>query len=675
MDTEHAVPFDYASVTPGDVQAGVDSAIDRAESLVGEIAAVPDAARGVENTLHPLDEISDLLMQAGGRYGFLAQVSSDAALRETAHAAEEKLDTFTTGLGFREELDAALRALDGVSQDRALAPEAARFLDFGLRDFRRNGMSLDAARRGRLRDLKERLVQLGIAFRRNIDEYEDAIVVSRAQLDGLPDAYIDGLATEQSDGATRYRVSLDYPDMVPFLENAHDGALREELFRKNHNKAAQVNLPILEEAIGLRAEIASILGYGSWADYQTEIRTARSAEIVLDFLTDLEARVRPKAQADMDRLRALAGADFSIWDSRYLTQRLLREEYQVDAFEVAEYFPLDAVLDGLFRVYEGLTGVRFLPHPHAGAWHPDVRFFDIEDQDTDAGAGGGVVGHFYMDLHPRPGKFGHAAAFSLQGGRAQPTGTGYQAPVSAIVANFTKPTPTTPSLLQHSEVVTLFHEFGHILHQTLTRARYLRFSGTSVERDFVEAPSQMLEHWCWRPEVLRGFTRHHRSGDPIPDDLVRRMIAAKNASSGIATLRQIYFSRLDMAYHGPALSGDGARGDGARRDTDAIARELHAITGFPFPEETHFQAGFGHLFGYDAGYYGYLWSKVSGDDMFTRFEEAGLPAPDIGRAYRRGILEPGGTRDGDALVREFLGREPSPAAFLRDLGLDPEAAS
>ena len=665
MDPEHAVPFDYASVTAGDVEAGVDSAIARAEALVGEIAAVPDAGRSVENTLHPLDEISDLLTQAGGRYGFLSQVAADPALREAAHAGEEKLDTFATGLGFREELDMALRALDGASQDRAMAPEAARFLDFELRDFRRNGMRLGKPERGRLQDLKERLVRLGIAFRRNIDEYEDAIVVSRAQLDGLPEAYIDGLSTEPGDGERRYRVSLDYPDLIPFLENAHDGALREELFRKNHNKAAAANVPILEEAIGLRAEVASILDYPSWADYRTEVRVARSPGFVLDFLTDLEARVRPKAESDLAALRALNGGDCDIWDWRYLTQRLRREQYDVDAFEVAEYFPLDAVLEGLFAVYEGLTGVRFLSHADAGAWHPDVRFFDIEDQ-----ASGEVVGHFYMDLHPRPGKFGHAAAFTLQGGRAEPGGGGYQRPVSAIVANFTKPTPATPSLLQHSEVVTLFHEFGHILHQTLTRARYLRFSGTSVERDFVEAPSQMLEHWCWQPEVLRGFTRHHRTGDPIPEALVRRMVAAKNAGSGIATLRQIYFSRLDMAYHGP-----GAAGDGAALDTDAVARELHPITGFPFPEETHFQAGFGHLFGYDAGYYGYLWSKVSGDDMFTRFAEAGLPAPEVGRAYRRGILEPGGTRDGDALVRDFLGREPSPAAFLRDLGLDPEAPS
>ena len=215
-----------------------------------------------------------------------------------------------------------------------------------------------------------------------------------------------------------------------------------------------------------------------------------------------------------------------------------------------------------------------------------------------------------------PGKFGHAAAFTLQSGRLLADGS-YQTPISATVANFTKSSTETPSLLRHTEVVTLFHEFGHILHQALTRAPYLHFSGTRVERDFVEAPSQMLEHWCWEPEVLQGFARHHRSGDRLPSDLLGRMIDAKNVGSGIAALRQIYFGRLDLAYHGP----------GASKDSDAIACELHSITGFEYPAETHFQAGFGHLFGYDAGYYGYMWSKVYGDDMFTRFAEAGWMRP------------------------------------------------
>jgi Zn-dependent oligopeptidase len=332
-------------------------------------------------------------------------------------------------------------------------------------------------------------------------------------------------------------------------------------------------------------------------------------------------------------------------------QRVLREQHDIDQFEVAKYFPLEAVLDGLFDAYQRLVGVRFVPLPEGKAWHPDVRLFAVED-------GGETVAHFYMDLHPRPDKFGHAAAFTLRSGRRLPDG-GYRAPASAIVANFTKPSEKTPSLLRHSEVVTLFHEFGHILHQVMTRSRFRRFSGTSVERDFVEAPSQMLEHWCWDPALLRSFTRHYETGESIPAALVERIVAAKNVASGIAALRQIYFGRIDLAYHA----------NGREKDTDAIARELHDIAGFEFPEETHFQAGFGHLFGYDAGYYGYMWSKVFGDDMFTRFEQAGLDDAEVGGDYRRLILERGGAVDGDVLVRDFLGREPNTDAFLRDLGL------
>ena len=338
MPDDHAVPFAYDAVAAEDIRGGVDGAIARAESLVAEIAAVPDGGRDVGNTLAPMDEISDVLMQAGGRFGFLSQVSPDPELRTTAHAYEEKLDTFATGLGFREELDAALRALQASTADRAMEPEAARFLDFELRDFRRNGMALEASERRTLQELKERLVRLGIAFRRNIDEQEDAIVVPRSGLEGLPDSYVEGLRTEEVEGETRYRVSLDYPELVPFLENAQDGSLREALFRKNHNKAAEANVALLEEAIGVRDTIATRLGYPSWADYVTEIRVARSPAMVEDFLSDLEARVRPKAEADMALLHELNGGDFAIWDWRYLTQRLLRERYQVDAFAVAEYF-------------------------------------------------------------------------------------------------------------------------------------------------------------------------------------------------------------------------------------------------------------------------------------------------------------------------------------------------
>jgi thimet oligopeptidase len=263
-----------------------------------------------------------------------------------------------------------------------------------------------------------------------------------------------------------------------------------------------------------------------------------------------------------------------------------------------------------------------------------------------------------MDLFPRPNKYGHAAAFTLVGGRRLPDGS-YQKPVSSIVANFTKPGDGRPSLMRHSEVETLFHEFGHILHQTLTTAAHLRFSGTRTERDFVEAPSQMLEHWVWDPEVLAGFSRHVDTGESLPRDLLDSMLAAKNLDSAIFCVRQLYFAELDMAFHG----------GGGQKDTTAIASELHPITSFPAPEGTYWQAGFGHLFGYDAGYYGYKWSEVFADDMFTRWDGSGPMDASIGIEYRRKVLEPGGALDGDVIVRDFLGREPNMDAFLRNMGL------
>ncbi len=665
-ETMHIETPNWAQTASEDVTRGVDDAIRRVEGLAEELVSVPDGQRTFDNTVAPLDEISSVLSQASGAYGFLSQVSADESLRAVAHQEEERLNVFAAGIGFRADIDRALRAYASRAELEALPDDARRLLEFALRDYRRNGLDLDERTRDELQALQERLVGLGIQFRKQIDDYEDHIELSRSELDGLPDAYIDRLRTVEVDGATRYRVGLDYPELHPFLESAHDGERRRELFHKNHNKAADTNIEILDEALGVRAAMAHQLGYQSWAAYALEIKMAKQADAVLDFLVDLEERLQPKLQSDLSRLqdvqeqRSGERREVDIADWRYYTNQLVQEQYQVDPFEVAAYFPLDAVLDGMFRIYESLVGVKFEARPDVveAAWHEEAQPFDIVDPTS-----GDALARFYMDLHPRPGKFGHAAAFTLRGGR-QLSGDAYQRPISAIVANFTKPTETSPSLLRHSEVVTLFHEFGHILHQTLTTSRFTRFSGTRVERDFVEAPSQMLEHWCWQPDMLRSFSRHIDTGDPLPNSLIERMIEAKHASSAIATLRQVYFSRLDLAYH-----TDTGRG------SDEIARELHPITGFPFPEGTHFQAGFGHLFGYDAGYYGYLWSRVFGDDMFTRFEAPGASVASVGAEYRRAILEPGGTMDADELIRRFLGREPNADAFLRELGLGSGAPS
>jgi Zn-dependent oligopeptidase len=386
-----------------------------------------------------------------------------------------------------------------------------------------------------------------------------------------------------------------------------------------------------------------------------EVKMAREPEVVEAFYAGLIPPLQSKADAELADLRGAAGFDdIRSWDFRYLHNTIRRERFGIDQTEVAAYFPLQQVLDGMFEITGEVLGLRYRQLTGVPVWHPDVTVWEIRDAGDDR-----PLATFYMDLFPREGKFGHAAAFDLITGREEPEG--YIDPVTAIAANFTKPTAAAPSLLKHDEVVTLFHEFGHVLHNSLGHTRLGRFAGFNTEWDFVEAPSQIMEHWCWTPEVLRRFARHHRTGDPIPTEMVERLVAARDLHIALTMLRQVSFGLLDLGFHGPDA-----------RDLDEVNRETTEITGFPHHPGTFYPAGFGHLFGYDAGYYGYLWSKVFGDDMFSRFEDGDVLSPAVGMRYRRSVLEPGGSRDADELLRDFLGREPNQDAFLRHIGISPD---
>ncbi|MDE2934222.1 MAG: Zn-dependent oligopeptidase [Chloroflexota bacterium] len=650
-DVDVGLP-DFSAITPEQVTGACEAAIAACGTAVDAIVGTPDGERTFGNTLGALEAATDGVSQASGQYAFMAYVATDAELREAGRAAEERIDKYLIDLSFREDLYAAIKAYAGRGE--ALGPEEQRLLDFELRDYRRNGFELAETERARVRELSDELVSLGVAFQKNINEWDDGILVSREEMAGLPEPFIDSLRTEEADGETRYRVSLDYPELFPFMGKAQSSELRRALFSKEQVKGGDGNVAVLERALAARQEVAALLGYDSWASYAHEVCMSKERERVASFLADLRERLTVKAEADVELMAEVNGGPVNIWDWRYCHDQLLQTRFAVDDFEVAQYFPLDACLDGLFAVSQDLLGVRFEARPDAPVWHQDVQAFDVYEADGDE-----AFARFYMDLFPRPNTYGHAAAFTLRGGRRLPDGS-YQKPVSAIVANFTKPSAEAPSLLRHSEVETLFHEFGHILHQTLTRTTYGRFSGTRTERDFVEAPSQMLEHWVWDREVLASFTRHYETGEPLPDSLLDAMLAAKTLSSGVMMVRQLYFAHLDQAYHAPGFEGD----------STAATRELHEITTFPYTPGTHFQSGWGHLFGYDARYYGYLWSHVFGDDMFTRFEDAGLLNAELGAEYRRMVLERGGSVDGDQLVRDFLGREPNSDAFLRGLGLE-----
>ena len=645
--------YDYTRTTAAAVTTITEEAIGAANELIDEIAAAP-SPNTIQNTLLPLNEAAAIIQDAYGRGPFMARVHPDADVRMAATEEEEKINKWGISVVFRSDLYQAFRRL---ADSKPEAPdEQLRLLEFWMRDFRRAGHELAAEEQSELKQLKERLVELEVAFAANVDAYTDHIEVTRDELDGLPDSFINSLKPGDRDGT--FRVTLDYPELFPYLQNATDRERRRELLLKKNSSVAKENRPLLEEALRLRRRIAELVGYKSWAHHSMDVKMADPARVAA-FYDDLVPRLKEKVVAEHDKMRRMLADEYGDeelhqWDISYYSTRIRREEFGVDQYQVAEYFPLEAVIDGMLEITAEMFGLAYERVDETNAWHSDVYLHRVRDSAT-----GDHLAYFYMDLFPREGKYGHAAAFDLVAGHTNLAGTEVR-PIAAMVANFTKPTDDTPSLLRHEEVLTLFHEFGHILHQTLTRAETVRFSGANTEWDFVEAPSQIMEHWTWEPDVLARFSQHYRRGEKIPAELVNNLVAARDVNVAAANLRQAYFGILDLLLHD----------DAEDRDLDALDRRAYEVNELPFPEGTFFLASFGHVMGgYDAGYYGYLWSKVFGDDMYSRFQAEGVLNPAVGRDYRQAILEQGGSKDADDLLTGFLGREPNNEAFLANMRL------
>ena len=645
----------YSTLTPVQIEEGTDQAIAEAHSVLDEIVA-PKSQRTFENTLRPLDRIADILAHSQTNYAFMGYVHPDKEVRDAAKNAEEKNSQFGVEIVFRDDLNKAVQEYASTGEAAALVGEQARFLEFTLRDLGKAGHGLDADTRAAVKDKTERLVTLGVQFQQNIDEWDDEILVTRDELDGLPDSFIDALEIDEETG--KHKVTIAYPHLIPFVENASSRPHREELRFKFNTVSIEDNGKILEEAVVLRQEIAEAFDQPSWSDHRLEERMAKSPDRVKEFYAGLRGALTEKGEQELSEMSVLLQADtgeevVQVWDWGYYDTQQRKADYGVDNFEVAKYFPLPQVLDGMLELTSEMFGINFREIEDFDPWHPDVQLFAIDDAES-----GEEIAGFYMDLFPREGKYGHAAEFPMLPSRRLEDGT-YQNPLCAMVANFTKPTDEAPSLLQHGEVETFFHEFGHVLHQNLGRTELGRFGGTNVERDFVEAPSQIMQHWIWRSDVLKRFARHYETGEPIPDELVEQLVAARNLNKGLFQLRQMQYGWWDQEMHsGPA------------RDLHQIHEEGSQISLMPTHEGTFALASFGHLMGgYDSSYYGYMWSEVFGDDMFSKFEDDGVTNPEVGMVYRRAVLEKGGTVDPDEMLREFLGREPNNKAFLRKLGI------
>ena len=654
--------YDYTTITADLVDQIGNDAIAAADKLVTD--SVGSSPRSWAQTIVPLEAAGTVLGEAYGRSPFMARVHPDKTVRDKATEVEERLTKWATDLVFRTDLYEAVREYSETEEAAALTGTKARLIEHWMRDFRRAGHELSESDRAELQRLQQRLIELQVEYAKNLDEWDDFIDVTRTDLSGLPDEYIDGLSEGSQPGTLK--VGMAYPDYIPFIEQADRRDLRKALQFKFWNRAAEQNNPLLAEAVQLRRQMGELFELPTWAHHAMETKMAKTPEAVADFYASVAPQLSKKRDDDIavmtEMLRAdsesigdeLGGATLQSWDSSYYTTQLRKRDYGIDQNEVAAYFPLEQVVAGMFEITGEVFGLEYDRVEDPNAWHPDVHLYEIRNAGQSE-----PIAYFYADLFPREGKFGHAAAFPLVTGQLLEDGS-YKKPIAAIVANFTKPTESTPSLLKHDEALTLFHEFGHIIHFCLTTVDLVRFAGFDTEWDFVEAPSQIMEHWMWQPEVLQRFARHHKTGEAIPEDLVTRLVAARDLNVGLFTMRQIFLGQFDLNLHGVAHDVN----------VDAAYRKAYELTGFDFYEGTHFGASFGHLMGgYDAGYYGYLWSKVYGDDMFSVFAKEGVLSPEVGRRYRDEVLARGHSRDAIEHLRAFLGREPSTDAFLEDLGL------
>lgn len=649
--------IDFKSLTADHIIQATDSVINYAKREFQDIYKINWEDRTFENTMVKLDDIYNDLGRISSAIYLMGNTHPDSLIRNTALEKSTVIEKYLNEVSLDEDLYQAVKEYSQTEESMNITGYKEKFLRETLESFERNGFALSEEDREKLKQIKDAISEIGNNFNKNIAAYQDHLIVSEEEIEGLPEDYKK--ARKQEDGT--YKIDLSYPSYLPFMKYSRSDEARRKLYVKFYNRAPK-NLEVLRNLLQKRKEMVDLLGYESYADWRLEDRMAKQPETVWEFENNLVASVKPKADLDYQELLTAKktnlpnenASEIKPWEAAYINNILLEEKYQLDNEEVKQYFPLNNVLDGLFQITQTIFNVSYREVENPSVWHEDVRMFEVIDE-------GKLIGRFYLDLFPRENKFTHAACFGIIKGKNTPQG--YQVPNASLVCNFPAPTADKPSLLPHSQVETMFHEFGHVLHQMLTEADLATQSGTSVARDFVEAPSQIFENWAWNYESLKLFAKHYETGEVLPKALYDKMIAAKNVGSGLFVENQVLYGVIDMTLH-DKFDPFG------NKSTDDVVEELREkITHYPFVEGTHFQAAFGHLNGYGASYYGYLWSRVYAEDMFSLFEKNGVLDTETGLKYRNIILAKGSSKEPMDLVVEFLGRKPNNEAFMNSLGL------
>lgn len=661
----------FSSIKPEHVEPAIDQLLADSRAQVASLLQRKDGFSW-NNLVLPLDEMAARLGQAWSPVSHLNAVCNNAELREAYEACLPKLSEFWTEMGQNLELFAAYKALADSPEAQELNDAQRKVLANELRDFHLSGIDLPPEQQARYGEIQKELSELSSRFSNQLLDATQAWtkhITDQTALAGLPESALGQLAQAAAEKQLEgWLVTLEFPSYYAIMTYADDRALREEVYTAYSTRASEQgpnagefdNTPVMQRTLELRQELAELLGFAHYNELSLATKMAQSPQQVLDFLNDLAVRSKPYAEKDLAELQAFASEqgcdDLQSWDVGYYSEKLREQRYSISEEEVRQYFPVDRVLGGLFQIVQRLFGIEISEEQNFERWHPDVRLFSIRENDQ-------IIGRFYFDLYARSNKRGGAW---MDGARDQfRNGKGELVlPVAYLVCNFTPAIGDKPALLTHDEVTTLFHEFGHGLHHMLTRVEQLGVSGINgVAWDAVELPSQFMENWCWEPEGLELIAGHWQTGAPLPQEMLQRMLAARNFQSGMMMVRQLEFSLFDFELHGRQ-----GQGRSVQQVLDDVRKRVAVMTP---PAWNRFPNSFGHIFagGYAAGYYSYKWAEVLSADAFSRFEEEGVLNPETGRAFRDSVLAKGGAYEPLQLFVEFRGREPQIDALLRHSGL------
>jgi len=646
------IPFDKVDAKM--IRQAVDELIHLSDNHVQKIISGLGAGSGHGSTLAAYDEMWYDLNDLGMKLGLIAQTYVSDSARNAANDGVQALGDYQNSLILNERLYKAFKLYASGSL-ASLKPNQQKYVKEQLQIFENNGMKLDSAGRKELQAISDKLTMLGLEFDRNIGASRDSIVYTDADLAGVPDD--TKMKWKGPDG--KYVLYINTPNATDIFKYADADLTRRQMVIKYNNRAYPENIKVLDSLLYYRQQYALKLGYNSYASYALVDKMAGNAQTVWNFENNLVEKLAPRVTSDLVSLRAIKHQmhpelpdTLYAWDIGYYKKKLLDSKYSLNADEVKEYFEMNQTISGMFEVYHRLFGITIKETSGLPTWYSKVRSFNMFIGDK-------KIGSFYFDLYPRQNKYTHFACFGINA--ANLNASKEILPVAALICNFPEAAPGKPTLLDHSDVIILFHEFGHLVHAMVVRSNLSSQPGT-LKADFVEAPSQFLENFCWQYASLKIFAKNYKTGAVLPESLFNKMKSTEHVLEALSTTQQIYYGLIDFTFEDKY---DSIRG----KDLTAVTKNLYRVTQIPFTDGTHMIAAFTHLSGYGANYYGYLWSRVFAQDIFSVFEKNGVMDPATGERYRKEILEVAGSQQEMELLRHFLGRESNSDAFMRSIGL------